>query len=127
MQSAQFNKKNLKIHSLAADERAFIHQQTEMLQKYVDGESQLKVKVDLVEKVKDESSKKTKPVYNVTLTIVNGDTQLEARSRKFDFYNAVSQASHRLMDALNQLHNEVITSQERAMELKSAFDQRNLH
>ena len=127
MVTAQTNTKNLEIQNLDADERAFIHQQTEMLQKYVDGESQLKVKVDLVEKIKSGSSKKTKPVYNVTLTIINGETQLESRSKKGDFYNAISQASRRLMEALNQIHNEVVTPQERALELKSAIDQGNLH
>lgn len=110
---------------LNGDERAFIHQQTEKIQEFIDADSQLEMKVDLLEQ--QNSKNKKRKMYMVTLTLKEGGTQILAKSRQGDFFSALSQASDRLMGALHQIQNEVMTNSERQLEIKNAFDSKYLH
>lgn len=120
------NRINLELDQLTQDQRAFIYQQSEKFQQYLDQQGVLLVKISLIQP-DSKTTKKRAHKYKISFTLVNGEQEIEVKSQVGDFISAVQDASYKLLGTLGEIHDQVISSQERENEVRAALDGHYLH
>jgi ribosome-associated translation inhibitor RaiA len=97
--------------------RAYLYQQLNELSPFMLPDS----KAGALIKVSD------KQVYRVTLFIQTGDGQLEAAGRSEDVYEAARNAKTLLLDQMSAIHDFIVSTRERDLEITEALRPHHLH
>ncbi len=94
---------------LTGDERAYFYQKAQELTPFLTSAMALSMQVDRPEVMGGTTS--------VTLSLSGESGEIEASGQGTDFFNAVLDANDRLLNILDSLHDQVMSQEERNMEL----------
>ena len=102
--------------------RAFIYQKLHPFEPYIKEDTDTEV---VIEHITEENSD-TK-FYQVQLVLETAEGELATRGQGDNVFSAVSDAADSLMSQISLIHNSVISTRERDLEIRQAFQNQYLH
>lgn len=114
---------------------AFIYQKISEFEPYMTEKTSVAVvaknPLSLISKLEDEgvdiSKKELRKMHRVAIMLSEDGTSIEAEGLNEDIYEAINQAKEKLLAKLADIHDSVVSAQDRAVQIQNYLNAGHIH